>query len=227
MNKETNINHKLSSLVLLFAFWLLYAFVEFQFVAWIVKSGHVQIIQRSSTLSPLEIIVVTTFIYPFVEEIIFRLPLKIKLSYIVISLASATWYYWFRIEGFPSEAGMFFNYSLLAPIVISLLLVSLFYQPKYAAKVLAMLNDHYKPFAVTLVFCFAASHWAKLNYDSLFFGVIFIFIVYFNLGVFLSYVRVKVNFGTALFFHILHNSIPYLILLYHSIKQGKNLFNYI
>ncbi len=203
--------------------------MEFEFVGWIVKGkGYVRMDQGSTTLSTLQIFFLTTFIYPLVEETIFRLPLRLKTSNVVISLLVATWYYSFQNHLLSLQSNSLGGYKLVIPLLISALLILFFLKAKYLENILTILqNRYYLAVVLILAFLFAMAHFWKLGYDSLFYALLFILVVYFIFGLFLSYVRIKLNFWVALFFHVLHNSIPYVIILYYSIKKGQNLFLYL
>lgn len=227
MNKLVAIKNNALLFALLFILWLSYVFIEFRFVAWIKDEGYVRMHPGSTTLSTLEIFLLTIFIYPLVEEVIFRLPLRLERANVIISLLVATWYYSFQNE-LLSLQGNTFGYKQIIPLLITVLLILFFFKTRYVEKLLAILKDHYYlPSVLISAVIFAMAHFWKLGYDSLFYAFLFILVVYFILGLFLSYVRIKLNFWAALFFHILHNSVPYVILLYYSIKQGQNLFLYI
>lgn len=208
--------------------WLVYAILEFQFVKFMHNEELIQTKETSTTLSMLQAFIFTTFVYPLLEEVVFRLPLRVKLSNVVVSLLAATWYFSFRSDLFSVENSTILIYKLFGALLVSVFVILFFFKSKYVEMVLQALGNRYHvPLVMTSVFLFSLAHLWKISYESLFYATLFIFVAYFIFGLFLSYVRIRLNFWVALFFHILHNSIPYLIVLYYSIKRGENLFLYV
>ncbi len=77
--------------------WIFYEILEFQIVGWLVGSAHIHI-GKGLRISPFKYFVLVTILYPVIEESIFRLPLRMKLSHVFTSLLVTLWFYSFRSE---------------------------------------------------------------------------------------------------------------------------------
>ncbi len=211
-----------------FLIWIIYVIIEYHIANWLLNDGHIRIVRASSTLSSLSIIVLTVFIYPLLEETIFRLPISAKPKHIFLSLLVAIWYYPTVYNFFISKEGILQINRFIIPSLLTAILCFVFYKVSKSLRY----QDHLSkikvlPLVMALVFIFTIGHFWRLEYDSLLNLIIFLFVVYFSLGLFLSYVRLKLGFWSAVMFHVLQNSAPYIVILYYSLKKGENLFIYL
>jgi len=207
--------------ILLCLIWLAYVTFEFVFIRWFSEAGFVDDRETGVSFSIWGIIVVTVLIGPLAEEAIFRLPLSLKKKHILVAALIAIGYTLFLWIGF-SGSGVFF----VSTLVIGVLVLSV--KPFVSERTLGIVRDRYLIYVIglSLIF-FTVGHYSRFQFDSRFHAVVYLLVVYFLFGLFLSYARIRFGFWTAVFFHALSNSIPYLILLYYSVKKGVNLFIYV
>jgi hypothetical protein len=225
LTKEQRTKSKALLLCILFLGWIIYVLMEFQFIKWITNEKHIQMQESETAMSAFQVFLLTVFMYPLIEELIFRLPLRVKKSNVVLSLVVAAWFFTFQSELLDIKTNTFIGYKLFLPLTLSVIVLFLFYKTQYAQSILDRLNGRfYMSFVLTSAITFTMAHFSGIIYDSLIYALLFLLIVHFSFALFLSYVRIKFNFGVALTFHILNNLIPYVIIIYYGMRHGLNPF---
>ncbi len=211
-------------LLLAFLFWIIYVFIEFQFISWIVlKENFVQVNGTRVFVSVYYEILVLTLFYPLLEEIVFRLPLRLTPLNLQLATAITIWFYLFYTDFFAPGFRPWLSWIIIIPLIV--VLIHLHRVPQRLLGIHAAFENRLlHPLAMVSAFSFAMAHFGKISFDSLFYGLLYVFVVYFILGLFLAYVRIRFGILVSLFFHSLHNSLPYFVLLYYYLKKGYNIF---
>ncbi len=163
-------------------------------------------------------VTISILILPFIEELIFRLPLRFKKGNFIPCII-------FIIL----LSGMFL-FEKLQPAVsvplflgIAILLSFYFFHRRMAEKREAILYSNYPLYFYFVAILFALAHLANFSYSiSLLLFAPIIVLPQFAGGFFMGFIRIKQGFIWGFFLHALHNAIFMLpVLLFSSINNPK------
>ncbi len=184
-------------------------------------------VQISVYLRMIQVIVIS----PLIEEMIFRLPLRFSKPNLTISIVSffILLLLHYEVLNVFLFSGPFLSFRLLLLLfLISIVIISL--------KFTSITNNldkiwHNKPMLIILLYCIAFSmiHIRRFEIETAgyyYIGII-ILIYYFLVGIIYSLIRLKVGIFASFVFHAAYNSVVYLYVLYLTLREGRNYFEFL
>lgn len=198
---------------------------------WIRSIPEVIFVKKSVQISIYTRILYAAILGPIYEEMIFRLPLRFKINYISISIILAVILVLlnYEVRNIFLAYDSFFVLRLSAVLAICVLYGFVLKIPTIIQKVEKIGHDYFLTILFSLVLTFSLAHFGRFKITAIeyyFIGVIILF-NYFVVGLLYSYVRLRIGMLASIIFHILNNSIPYLITLYASVHAGVNYFEFL
>ena len=167
------------------------------------------------------LLLVAVITQPFLEELLFRFPLKYHRALIALILTMVGMIIYMVLSKFnPSQAEPdFLSINILIPLsftLISILVIYLFYRNEDSLKRLSNFVKRYFPhFFYTVAVYFAFVHF--FNFETTgnqwLFTPIMVF-PQFLIALFVGYTRLRYGFLSAVIIHMINNLIPTLILLF-------------
>lgn len=159
-------------------------------------------------------------ILPFIEELVFRLPLRYKKINFIPFIIFITLLTWVLL----SET-FYFSLALSIPlfVVITTFLILYIFNRRMAEIREIFLSSKYPFYFYTVVILFALSHLSNYSYSvSLLLFAPIVILPQFIGGFFMGFIRIKQGFIWGFFLHALHNAIFILpVLLFPSINNPK------
>ena len=159
-------------------------------------------------------------ILPFIEELVFRLPLRYKKINFIPFIIFITLLTWVLL----SET-FYFSLALSIPlfVVITTFLILYTFNRRMADKRETFLSSKYNFYFYTVAILFALSHLSNFSYSvSLLLFAPIVLLPQFIGGFFMGFIRIKQGFIWGFFLHALHNAIFILpVLLFPSINNPK------
>jgi membrane protease YdiL (CAAX protease family) len=212
-------------LSLLLVRWLLALISE-----WLARFESVPFDKASFYLPYYAVIIKVVLLFPIFEELVFRLPFKFTPRIFAWWIVVTSFYLIFRFELIHvfSQTGTFFFIRLLIFLVIIGAAICLM---RDRAVMLTLTGIHFQYRKSIFWFfsvLFALGHLGRFSFASArdSFVILFFLSGYFLLGVICGYARLRLGVLASIGLHILNNSIPYLIVLYASLRAGVNYFPY-
>jgi hypothetical protein len=210
-------------LIRAFAFFagglIFYLALELKIASWAISNNWISIRTQQTLRSEVEIFLITVLIYPTIEELIFRLPLKITKLTVTTSLIASVLYFGFlnKLLWLPQFEISSFDITKIA-ITITVLLIFFWVHRKLAGDDIGT-----RILQIVMVFVmsslFAVIHLEKIKYDNWIHGILFMAVAHLIPALFLSYIRIKFSLIAAIALHALINSFPYLLFLYFSFSR--------
>ncbi len=152
---------------------------------------------------------------PFMEELIFRLPLVLKRRNIQISLCFLTLYY-VGDKITKMSLGNYLTWIKIIPILLVILFGKHFILERH---LILIKKTYFKIYFLTLSIVFGLLHiinfYTVIPNNLLIFAPLFI-LPHIILGGFIGYLRIKNNFFIGLLFHCFYNLIVALVFIKHN-----------
>lgn len=159
-------------------------------------------------------------ILPFIEELVFRLPLRYKKINFIPFIIFITLLTWVLL----SET-FYFSLALSIPlfVVITAFLIFYIFNRRMAENRETFLSSNYPFYFYTVAILFALSHLSNFSYSvSLLLFAPIVILPQFIGGFFMGFIRIKHGFIWGFFLHALHNAIFTLpVLLFPFINNPK------